>query len=166
MSACARTRVISHLAPILLAVCGTTVAGPMPVQCTTPPEQASVRLFEYIEDPKVDISSRSSQEAVFSRRLLTTSSPAAIEGALRNARTTYQGNQSDTPLSRRLVAPPVLVPKEDSSWNTRADATVRVLSLSARGKIEQRMAVSCQSGEWKVESFSYGPQSQTSAPIK
>ena len=132
--------------------------GPESVGCSTPPEQAAVRLFEYIEDPNLQVGSPQAYEAIFSKRLLASSSTSAVDSAIKSARSTYQDNRTETPLSRRLAAPPALIPKEDKSFNARGDATVRILSLSARGKIEQRMAVSCEIGDWKVQSFSYGPQ--------
>ena len=143
---------------ILTATVGVANSGGIGgVECSVPPQQAAVRIFEYLEDPDFEFDSEEVYRAIFSKRLLSSSSNSSVNYAIRSARTTYQGDRNETPLSRRLAAPPVLFTRNNSSFNQRGEATVRILSLSTRGKIEQRMSITCESGLWKAESFSYGP---------
>ena len=150
-------RALVALAAVLIHTSSQS-GGPEPVSCTLPPEPAAVRLFENIEDPTLEIGSLQAYEVIFSRRLLASSTIRAVDSAIQTSRNTYQDNRSEAPLSRRLAAPPILVSKDDKSFNIRGDVTVRILSLSTRGKIEQRISISCEGSNWKVQSFSYGPQ--------
>jgi hypothetical protein len=123
------------------------------VVCSVPAPQAAVQIFEYIEAPNFQFDSAEEYRAIFSRRLLSSSSNTSVNAAIRSARSTYQGDRNETPLSRRLAAPPVLLTRDSS----QSGATVRISSLSTRGRIEQRMSLICESGVWKADSFSYGP---------
>ena len=127
------------------------------VECVVSPQQAAVQIFEYIEDPEFQFDSEDVYRTIFSRKLLLSSSSTSVNSTIRSSRNIYQGARNETPLSRRLAAPPVLITRDEESSNKRGEATVRILSLSARGKIEQRMSITCESGLWKAESFSYGP---------
>ena len=127
------------------------------VPCGVDPREAAVQLFEFIENPSLEFNSDAIYRQVFSRRLLQSSSQSAVNSVIKQARSTYLGAGSETPLSRRLVAPPTLVQSDEPSFNPRGGATVRLLSLTSRGKIEQRMAVTCEEDFWKIESLSYGP---------
>lgn len=131
----------------------------MGVSCSTPREVAAVQLFEYIEDPRFNFDSREEYQNLFSVRLLKGSSSSTVTSLLREARSTYQDNRSETPLSRRLLAPPSIIEQRGSSPRNEGETTVRVLTLSSRGKIEQRMSITCEDGLWKVDSLSYGPPS-------
>lgn len=143
---------------ILTAIFGVSNSGGIVgVDCFVPPQHAAVQIFEYLEDPDFQINSEDAYRAVFSSRLLSSSSNSSVNSALRSARSTYQSGRNETPLSRRLAAPPVLLTRDSSSFNQRGEVTVRILSLSSRGRIEQRMSLTCESGLWKAESFSYGP---------
>lgn len=143
-----------------------TGGDPARFDCSMAPEQASVRLFEYLEDPNFKLSSDQEYSAIFSKKLLSSSSAMSVNAAIRAARSTYQDNRTETPLSQRLAAPPALVSRQDSSFNPRGEATIRILSLSTRGKIEQRMSITCEAGQWKIESLSYGPQNSPSGFVK
>jgi hypothetical protein len=150
--------VLRCLAMLLLMVAMMSSASAGGVRCSTSPQQAAVEIFEYLESPDFEFGSEEVYRAIFSRRLLSVSSNAAINSAIRSARGTYQDNRAETSLSHRLVAPPMLIRPDDGGFNQRAEVTVKILSLSARGKIEQRMSLTCESGFWRVDSFSYGPQ--------
>lgn len=152
----------SAVASILTAMVGVANSGGIVgVECSVPPQRAAVQIFEYLEDPDFQFDSEEVHRAIFSKRLLSSSSNSSVNSAIRSARITYQGDRNETPLSRRLAAPPVLFTRDSSSFNQRGEATVRILSLSSRGKIEQRMSITCESGLWKAESFSYGPPEET-----
>ena len=87
------------------------------LDCSMAAEQAAVRLFEYIEDPKTRFDSDSSYRSIFSKRLLSTSSNSSVSSVINAARSTYQDNRAETPLSRRLAAPPTLIPRQDDAFN-------------------------------------------------
>ena len=135
------------------------------VDCGTPPEMAAVKLFEIIEDPRIDLDRGNVHTSVFSDKLLSRSSNESVNIILRSARSTYQDNRTGSPLSDRLLSPPTLVQGLSKESPIGRDATVRVLSLSTRGKIEQRMAITCERGMWKIEGLSYGPP-EGSNPLK
>ena len=144
---------------LMLAMMSAATAGGISgVRCSTPPQDAAVNIFEYLENPDFEFGSEEVYRTIFSKRLLSSSSNATVNSAIRSARRTYQNNRAETPLSHRLAAPPMLISPNDRAFNQRAEVTIKILSLSARGKIEQRMSLTCESGLWRVDSFSYGPQ--------
>ena len=148
---------------IYVALCVTAISIPMNalagtfLPCRIDPREAAVHLFEFIEDPSLELDSDGAYRQVFSRQLLQYSSKLALNSVIKQARSTYLGAGSETPLSRRLVTQPSLVQSDEPSFNPRGGATVRLLSLTSRGKIEQRMAVTCEEDSWKILSLSYGP---------
>ena len=138
---------------ILMVVAGAANAGG--VSCSERPEVAVVRLFEYVESPPPN--SDQFVRSLFSERLLRSSSGASVAGVIDSARSTYQIGKQNEPLSGRLLGEPRQLPSSSGSFNPRGQATVRLLALSGRGKVEQRMSISCQEGLWRIESLSYGP---------
>ena len=137
------------------AYAGGQPTPPMP--CSVPPQIAAVSFFEFIESPNGQENLRRDGPKVLSRTLMQSSSQTDIIDVLRSARQQYSFDKYEVPLSRRLAGEPQVLSQGQPGWNPRAQFSFRILALSARGSIEQRVSLVCEDSVWKVASFSYGP---------
>jgi hypothetical protein len=128
-----------------------------PLPCSVPPQIAAVSFFEFIEAPNGEENLRRDGPRVLSRTLMQTSSQRDIIGVLQSARQQYSFDKYEVPLSRRLAGEPQMLRQGQPGWNPRAQFSFRILALSSRGSVEQRVSLVCEDSVWKVVSFSYGP---------
>jgi len=127
-----------------------------PLPCSVPPQVAAVSFFEFVESPNGEENIRRDGTKVLSRQLTQSASPNDIINIVRSARQLYSFDKYEVPLSRRLAGEPQLVNQGQEGFNPRAQFSVRVRALSARGQVEQRVSLACEDSVWKVVSFSYG----------
>lgn len=122
----------------------------LPLPCTVEPQVVAVSFFELIESRDGEPRLADLREQVLSRQLLT--SFRDVQFLIRRTKDEYDIDQHEAPLTSRLVGSPQIV----DPVNPEADVSVKLLALNARGKVEQRVSLTCESQLWKVVSFSYG----------
>lgn len=129
-----------------------------PLSCNYPPDIAAISFFEFFETPGTEKLIFSESSILFSRRIIESNSLRSVIDLIREVQYTYSLNNSEIPLSSRLLDRPRLIDTSQRGFNKSVDASsIMVLALSSRGKIEQRISMVCESGSWKVDSLSYGP---------
>lgn len=150
-----------HTVLLMAATAATQMqafAGPTPpLPCSVPPQVAAVSFFEFVESPNGEEKLRRLGTKVLSQRLTRTTSQQAIIEVVRSARQQYSFDKHEVPLSKRLAGEPQLLNPRQEGFNSRAEVSVRILALSSRGSVEQRVSLACEESVWKVVSFSYGP---------
>jgi hypothetical protein len=120
-------------------------------------ETAAVSFFEYVESPLGLDSLPSKGRQIFSASIIEAGSLDSAIQTIKTARATYGIDKLRDPLSDRLIGAPKELASGQAGFNPRAQKSIRILALSERGKVEQRVAFSCENGVWKVVSLSYGP---------
>lgn len=149
---------LSCLVPLLaVAFSQPAAADSPPLPCSAAPQAAAVSFFEFIEAPGGEDRLVQTSARILSATLRQTTPPGDIARTIKSIKAQYGLDRKEVPLSRRLDGYPKVLAPGQPGFNPRAQQSVRILALSSRGKVEQRVALTCEDSVWKIVSFAYGP---------
>jgi len=147
-----KTALISSGLSLVMVLASVSYAGlpQPPFSCSAPPQEAALAFFEFIETPGSESGVQKMAHQIFSASLLSRESTDGVVKFVASTKRTYGFDKFDRPLSQRLAGEPQVSSVSD-------EVSIRILALSPRGKVEQRVSFRCEDRLWKVLSFSYGP---------
>jgi hypothetical protein len=153
---------ITYLSVSALSVFGQSVNAQdviksLPLNCKSKPNDAAVAFFSLVESPGGEDAIRSEASTLFSKRLLAQESPDTIADFVNLTKKSFEINTEERPLSDRLTVYPESAPIQSGDNQYSRDVAVKLVALSPRGKLDQRVTLTCEEGVWKVVGFSYGP---------
>ncbi|WP_157649616.1 hypothetical protein [Burkholderia ubonensis] len=119
----------------------------------TAPQIAAIQFFNTIEQPNSASYVVRYGPMIFSRSFLDQRSPSQINEFILDQKKRFGLEDVDRSFKDRLERVP-----QAPKFKPSGDVTVNLVALSGRGRILQRVTLTCESGIWKVSGFAYGAE--------